>query len=246
MSKNIEVLLRAKETVDLFRPKSIAEKSPEVRQSPVPIDPIGGAEEAELVQRVFLLPACEVPRVVVFCGVGQTDGAAGICARAGQNLANQTGSSVCVVEGDFHSPSLHHHFGVENSPGLTDALLECGPIQDFVHSVPKSNLSVLPVGSRAGEVQALWKSERLQSRIAELRRKFSYVAVYCPLASQRVGGMLLGQIADGVVLIIESMVTRRETARMIKENLEAANVKILGAVLNNHPFAIPESLYRRL
>jgi Mrp family chromosome partitioning ATPase len=245
MSKNIEVLLRAKETVDLFRPKSSAQEGPEVRQSPMPIDPIGSAEEAELVQRVFLLPAYEVPRVVVFCGVGQTDGA-GICARAGQNLANQTGSSVCVVEGDFHSPSLHQYFGVENSPGLTDALLERGPIQDFVHSVPKSNLSVLPVGSRAGEVQTLWKSECLQSRIAELRREFSYVSVYCALASQRVGGMLLGQIADGVVLILESMVTRRETARTIKENLEAANVKILGAVLNNHPLAIPESLYRRL
>ena len=58
--------------------------------------------------------------------------------------------------------------------------------------------------------------------------------------------MLLGQIADGVILVLESMVTRRETARTIKENLAAANVKILGAILNNHTFSIPESLYRRL
>jgi len=64
--------------------------------------------------------------------------------------------------------------------------------------------------------------------------------------SQHVGGMLLGQIADGVILILESMVTRRETARTAKENLAAANVKILGAVLNNHTFSIPETLYRRL
>jgi succinoglycan biosynthesis transport protein ExoP len=246
MSKNIEVLLRAKETIDLFRPKSVAPKSSEAKPSAIPIDPISRAEEAELVQRVFLLPAYEVPRVVVFCGVGKTDGAGGICARAGQNLAHQTGSSVCVVEGDFHSASLHQYFDVANSPGLTDALLESGPIQHFVHSVPKSNLSVLPVGSRSGDGEALWKSERLQSRIAELRREFSYVLVYCPLASQHVGGMLLGQIADGAILILESMVTRRETARATKESLEAAKVKILGAVLNNHTFAIPETVYRRL
>src|SRR5690349_21860456 len=109
MSKNIEVLLRAKETIDLFRPKSISEKGSEVRQSRMPIDPIGRSDEAELVQRVFLLPAYEVPRVVVFCGIGQTEGAGGICARAGQSLANQTGSSVCVVEGDLRSPSLHQY-----------------------------------------------------------------------------------------------------------------------------------------
>jgi len=42
------------------------------------------------------------------------------------------------------------------------------------------------------------------------------------------------------------MVTRRETARTAKEDLTAANVKILGAVLNNHTFSIPENLYKRL
>jgi Mrp family chromosome partitioning ATPase len=95
-------------------------------------------------------------------------------------------------------------------------------------------------------LQAAWNSERLRSRIAELRREFSYVLVYSPQVNQHVGGLLLGQIADGVILILESMVTRRETARTAKENLAAANVKILGAVLNNHTFSIPETLYRRL
>jgi len=42
------------------------------------------------------------------------------------------------------------------------------------------------------------------------------------------------------------MVTRREAARTAKENLFAANVNVLGAVLNNHAFSIPETLYRRL
>jgi Mrp family chromosome partitioning ATPase len=246
MSRNVEVLLRAKEATELLLSKTIPRESPEVKQPPMPIDPIGHSEEAELVHRVFLLPADEVPRMVVFCGVGQTDGAGGICARAGQLLADQTGSSVCLVEGDFHSPSLHKYLGVENSRGFTDALLEPGPIRDFVHRFPNSNLAVLPGGSRSGNSQTPWKSEHLRSRIAELRRAYSYVLVYSPQMSQHAGGMLFGQIADGVILILESMVTRRESARTAKENLTAANVKILGAVLNNHTFSIPETLYRRL
>jgi Mrp family chromosome partitioning ATPase len=246
MSKNIEVLLRAKEATALFESKSISEESSEVWRPPVSIDRRGPAEAAELVQRVFLLPAHEVPRVVVFCGVGQTDGGSRICARAAETLANQTGSSVCVVEGDFHSPSLHQHFGLDNSRGLADALLESGPIQDFVHPLPKGNLFVLPGGSRSGEVQGLWKSECLEFRIAELRRQFSYVLVYGSNVDQYESGMLLGHMADGVVLILESMVTRRESARATVEKLAAANMKILGAVLNNHTFSIPETLYRKL
>lgn len=246
MSKNIEVLLRAKQTAELFQSKTISEKSSEPKRRSTPIDPVGSAEEAKLIQRVFLAPTHEAPHLVVFGGVAHSDGAGSICARASQNLANQTGASVCIVECDFHSPVFYQYFHVENTPGLTDALLEFGPIQDFIHSVPNSNLSVLPAGSRFGEAQALWNPERIRSRIAELRQEFSYVLVYCPEVSSQFGGTLLCQIADGVILILESMTTRRETARAAKENLEAANVKILGAVLNNHTFAIPETLYRRL
>ena len=246
MSKNIEVLLRAKEATALFWSKSVPQETPEVKRPLVPTEPIGRSGEAELVQRVFLVPAEDMPRVVAFSAVGQADGAGEICVRTGQFLADQTGSTVCVVDGDFHSPSLHKYLDVENSPGLTDALFESRPIREFVHSSPKTNLFVLPGGSRCGELQAAWNSERLRSRIAELRREFSYVLVYSPQLSHQAGGMLLGQIADGVILILESMVTRRETARTAKENLAAANVKILGAVLNNHAFSIPENLYKRL
>src|SRR5256885_2447262 len=155
MSKSIEVLIRAREATALLWSKSTPQERPEVKRPPVAIEPTGDQSgEAELVQRVFLLPPDDVPRVVAFCGVGQTDGAGGICIRAGQLLADQTGSPVCVVEGGLHSPTLHKYLGVENLRGLTDALFESGPIRELVHCYDKTNLSVLPVGSRSGYAHA--------------------------------------------------------------------------------------------
>src|ERR1700720_501214 len=103
MSKNIEVLLRAKVATALLWSKSMPRKSSDVRRPPLPIEPmrasslcgetsnsIARSGEAEIVQRVFLLPAYDVPHMVVFCGVGEADGAGGICARTGQLLADQT------------------------------------------------------------------------------------------------------------------------------------------------------------
>lgn len=246
MSKNIEVLLRAKEATELFGPIVTSQKSSEDPCISLRTDPIGSAEEAELVRKVFVLPAHEVPRVVVFCGVGQTDGAGGICVRAGQNLAHPTGSSVCVVDGNFQSPSLHQYLGLDNLRGLSDAILESGPIRDFVYPLKGINVSVLFGGSHCGKTQALWKRERLRHVIEELRQEFSYVLIYGPPIDQKhIEALLLGQIADGVILILESMVTRREAARTAKENLFAANVNVLGAVLNNYSFSIPETLYKK-
>jgi Mrp family chromosome partitioning ATPase len=247
MSKNIEFLLRDKETTELVGPIATAQKSSQAPCIPVRTDPIGSVEEAELVQRIFMLSAQEVPRVVVFCGVGQVDGAGGICTRAAQNLAHHTGSSVCVVEGNLQSPSLHQYLGMDNSRGLSDAILESGPIRDFVRSLKGINVSFLSGGSCCGGTQASWKRERLRHVIAELRQEFSFVLIYGPpVGDKHIDGLLLGQIADGVILILESMVTRREAARTAKENLFAANANLLGAVLNNHTFSIPEALYRKL
>jgi Mrp family chromosome partitioning ATPase len=58
--------------------------------------------------------------------------------------------------------------------------------------------------------------------------------------------MLLSRWTDGVVLVLEANATRRDAARRVKEILNAANVSVLGVVLNNRTFPIPDVLYRRL
>jgi Mrp family chromosome partitioning ATPase len=58
--------------------------------------------------------------------------------------------------------------------------------------------------------------------------------------------MLLSRWTDGVVLVLEANATRRDAARRVKEILDAANVSVLGVVLNNRTFPIPDVLYRRL
>jgi hypothetical protein len=51
---------------------------------------------------------------------------------------------------------------------------------------------------------------------------------------------------DGAVLVLNANRTRREAAVRAKEILAACNVQLLGAVLNNRTFPVPEFLYRRL
>jgi Mrp family chromosome partitioning ATPase len=246
MSQNFEVLLRAEREAELFQPAAVAEETPQVRRPHVHIDPIVRDAETKLAQRVFLLSGSKPPQVVVFCGVEDGGGASGICARVGQILAAQTCSPVCLVDANARNPSLSHYFGVDEPAGLTNAVLESGSIHSFVHRLPESNLFLLPAGSYRAEAQGLWTPERLRSRVAELRREFSFVLIYAPPASLHVDAMLFGQVADGVILVVESNSTRRDTARKAKDNLTATNVKLLGAVVNNRTFPIPESLYRKL
>jgi|SRR5579872_2759215 len=253
MSKNFEVLLRAERESGLFEPIAIPPETPAPRHAVlsvnrpfVHIDASVHEEEVKLVQRVFLLPGSQAPRMVVFCGVDHAAGTAGICARAAENLAARTASPVCIIDGNLHSPSLHDYFGVENDRGLTSAVIASDSVRDAVHALPGGNLSLLTAGPRCDESPAVWRSNGLRSLMAEVREEFRYILIYAPPAISHVDAALLGQMADGVILIVESNVTRRETARKAKEALAAAKVKVLGAVLNNRTFPIPDFLYRKL
>jgi Mrp family chromosome partitioning ATPase len=46
--------------------------------------------------------------------------------------------------------------------------------------------------------------------------------------------------------VVQANSTHREVARKAKESLDSAKVRILGAVLNERTFPVPESLYRKL
>ena len=58
----------------------------------------------------------------MFCGVDQGEGRDWICAQTAELLANLKQSSICIVDANVTSPSLHAYFGVANRRGLSAAV----------------------------------------------------------------------------------------------------------------------------
>lgn len=245
MSRNFELLRRAGKEDVLFGRSNGDPLPNDDGHRPLGLGSSAQEETLKLVERMFLFPNSHSPRAVVFSSV-QGNGSSEICCRAGKVLATQGSGSVCLVDANLRAPSLHQLLGVGKFPGLADATVKPGPIKDFTVRIPEGNLWLLPSGSSAAEAQRLFASDRLRSRLGELVEEFEFVLIDAPAVGSGSDAVLLGQMADGVVLVLEANSTRRETARMAKESLESANVKLLGAVLNNRTFPIPEALYRKL
>ena len=210
------------------------------------LEAISREEEIKLVHRIFPAGGQCSPQIVLFSAVEGDAGCASIAIRTAEILAGRGDGSVCVVDANLQSPCLHHYFGIDNSKGLAEAVLESLPIQDFAQKHPEANLWILPGGAAAGPMSFSGAHDRLRSRITELRGQFKYVVIHSSPLDLDSASILLSRWTDGVVMVVEADTTRRETARRMKQDLEAANVRILGVVLNNRTFSIPEALYRRL
>ncbi len=195
---------------------------------------------------VFPYSAKDYPRLVVFSATEHGNGCTSVCIQVAEALAAQQRGTVCLVDASLPSPALHHYFGVGNEYGLSDALLQSGPIRRYVHEVPDKNLWLMSAGSVLSDLYGLASPDKLRTRLMELCSEYTHVLIDAPPVNASADSLLLGEMADGLVLIIEANRTRREVALKAKETLEAAGVKLLGAILNKRTYPIPAVLYKRI
>ena len=150
--------------------------------------------------------------MVVFAGIDHGNGCSRIAASVAETLAGNARGAVCLVEANFRSPALPAMLGTTNHHGLTDALLQEGPIRSFIKPVCNDSLWLLSSGSLAADSPNLLSSERLKARSAELRKEFEFVIVDAPPLTRYADAIALGQLSDGIVLVLEAESTRREAA----------------------------------
>ncbi len=200
----------------------------------------GSGEILRLIQQIFLSGAAPQPRLVAFSAVERGNGCSWLCARAGETLAAHIDGTVCLVDADFRMPSLHRFLGASDRPPQSE------PSGTPAQMLGSTNLYLLPGGVLTPDSPATQGARELKTRLAELGSAFNYVLVDAPPVNDGAESLMIGQLVDGVVLVLEANSTHREAARRAKERLESANVRILGAVLNKRTFPVPEVLYQKL
>jgi len=231
-SRNLDVLHRAGKDQQLFDIPAVMEPQ-QTDPAPSPTSSSRG-ETFQLIQRLFLAPNPSSPRAVVFCAVDEGGGHDSICAQTAELLSNAKQCSICIVDANVSSPSLHSYFAVENGKGLSASLVESGPVTEFTQAIGRGRLRLMnagepSIGLNSGPILA---SKRLAARVRELRSSFDYVLVNAPPATHDSITSYLGALADGVVLIVEPSFTPRRATLETKQAIEAAGGRVLGVVLH--------------
>ncbi|HTZ98143.1 MAG TPA: CpsD/CapB family tyrosine-protein kinase [Terriglobales bacterium] len=247
MSRNFELLNQVGKGQVLLT-KEVAPTNvpvPEVFAPSLEIDGMAREEITKLVHRVFLLGGPEAPRRVVFTGTESGNGTTWMCAHAGEILASQTARTVCIVDCNLRRPCLHDQFKVQNHNGLADALRGDGPVRQYSRQM-RRNLWIVSCGSECEPSADLLTSDRMKMRLTELANEFDYLLLDVASLNTSNHGIVLGNLVDGMVIVLKAHHTRRDTTRDVIQSIQGANVRVLGAVLNQRTFPIPENIYKRI
>ncbi len=80
--------------------------------------------------------------------------------------------------------------------------------------------------------------------LSVIRREFEYSILLAESGTQSGQATEMAQAADGMILVLSARYTRRAAARRIKQGFDDAGVRLLGTVLTDREFPIPEAIYR--
>lgn len=200
-------------------------------------------EEFHLVQRLFFLPHREGSQAMVFCGVSAEDGTGYVCARAAEILASQVRKPVCLMDANLKAPSVHRRYDLDGV--VPFRVRKAKPDRENPSQPQQHNLWVLPASALRQSCPEL-TPEQIRDQLSRLRERFGYLLICAPPLELTPDGYLLGQMCDGVVLVLQACSTQRVLAGKVRRNLEIYGVPLLGAVLNELPQPKSRGLWKAI
>jgi hypothetical protein len=184
-----------------------------------------------LVQQVFFTHESTLVRHVGFATSDASTEIATLCLDVAKALAAQNAYDVGLIDARPDSLSLQARLRIPsphrgNGNWLVAPRLWMVPRQSWLpnagHEVTEQNLS----------------------QLRELTTEFDFSIVCCAPVSWLTA--TIGQACDGLVLVLTANKTRRLVAAQIKQQLNKAQISLLGTVLVERRFPVPQGLYRGL
>jgi capsular exopolysaccharide synthesis family protein len=170
-------------------------------------------------------------RTVLVTSGGLGDGKTTVVANLGVALA-ESGKRVVLVDCDLRRPGLHSLFGLNLSPGLSNALAQETP-EPPLSPTAVPGLSVLTAGDPPPNPAEFVASARMVRLLDRLRESADLVVVDSPPAAMVADAAVLAPSFDGVILVVSAGRTKREAAQRAKQQLDKVGARLLGVVLNN-------------
>jgi capsular exopolysaccharide synthesis family protein len=145
----------------------------------------------------------------------------------------QAGYSVLLIDGDLRRPSMHTHFDVGNSVGLTNYLAQNAALEQVVVRTAVENLYFMPSGMLPGDSAGLLNSQRMAGLIADAKSRFDLVLIDSPPILGVSDASVLVNEADLTIIVVQHRKLPRHMLMRVKQTIENVGGKVLGVVLNN-------------
>ncbi len=194
-----------------------------------PFSPVNAAFEM-LVANLGFTVSDKTLKVIVVTSSIPSEGKSYVAANLAVATA-QMGRRVLLLDADMRHPRQRQIWELPNMAGLGNVLVGQTELQTTAQEA-LINLEVLTCGTISPNPVALLDSQRMASLIAEAARDYDFVIIDTPPLCMFADAMILGKLADGILLVVRSGMVKSTAATATKKLLEQSQQRVLGMVVN--------------
>ncbi|MGA8539385.1 MAG: hypothetical protein WB566_07785 [Terriglobales bacterium] len=185
-----------------------------------------------LIRQLFFRHESRAVRHVGFSPIEALTETATLCLAVAKALAAEERYDVGLIDAHSDSVRLQTHLKIPCASRAEPTW----PIAPHLWLVPRQSWLPDACGQRA--------TDQNLTRLRELTMEFDFSILWCAPVSWLAAS--IGLACDGLVLVLTANKTRRLVAAQIKDQLSKARVPLLGTVLAERRFPVPQGLYRNL
>jgi capsular exopolysaccharide synthesis family protein len=170
-------------------------------------------------------------RIMVVTSPSPQEGKTTTAINLGVTMA-EAGGRVLLVDTDMRRPRLHRSFGVPNQTGISTVIVGKATIEEAVKRTDVPNLDVLPCGPVPPNPSELLHTDRFAKVLADCAKLYDRIILDSPPTSAVTDPAVLGNLSDGVVMVVKAGNTTREAAMHARRQLVGAKARLFGVVVN--------------
>lgn len=154
------------------------------------------------------------------------------------------GRRVLLIDGDLRRPSVHHVFGCDKEPGLSNVLRGGVKDEDCIRQTEINGLEVLPAGPGDAHPNELLASVAMAEALERFSNRYDLVLIDTPPSAMLADAAMLSQHVDGVILVVRDQTVSRAVVRDVLARMRHVGAPVLGVILNAVDFESTNSRYR--
>lgn len=190
------------------------------------------AEEALKTLRSNIQFCGEKIQCVAFTSDTPGEGKSSIALQLSLSFA-EFGKKVILLDTDIRKSALKTRYDMSGIRyGLSHLLSGQVSLEDCIAETNIKGFDLIAAEVNAPNPSELLGSKKFKEVLAKLRENYDYVVVDTPPIGSVIDAAIVGQLCDGVVLVLEENKVSRQAALAMKEQLKHAQCKILGVVLS--------------
>lgn len=144
-------------------------------------------------------------------------------------------SRVILIDCDLRRPKLARLLGENAQLGLSNLLLKPELLRQAIVKTDVENLDVITSGDIPPNPSELLGSARMEALLDHLRADYDYIILDTPPVNMVTDAVVLAPKSDGVLFVVRANQSERGLVMRAVEQLQYAQAKMLGFVLDDVP-----------